>query len=539
MGLNRAARPLRWLLPAAAVVASRWGLELAFTQSSVREQDTAGHARRSPRLRSSTRQQHLVADSASIPSGPYASKQQLARRRSPDARRKQASKLTKDTASRRKPADAQFPYKGLQSNDARGTYDAIFKQKTLAVPRFVKDLIKDNEFLAIDFLKTAADKGDLDAARHWLEETKKAGSLEEVSEDIFRSLFDAAAEVADVPAQRFWIEQAFEAGKTPRRGTVDRYIQMLASGDSDAAEKMASWADAADVTLEQKTLMTMLWSGGRQAKPGNIFKLRQALKRALAADAPLEQRVVRFLVNSAGKNMGLQAAEEVFRQVAASGFEHSIITYNAVMDVAAKQGDLDAVKRLFQEATSMGLESNLITFNTVLNAAGLRGNMSFAEKVFEQAENFNARPDLVSFTTLIRAAARRGDVKAAETWFSRAGEAGIRCDSIIYNTVIDAAGKAGELEKSLSWFQRMVDADIAPTVISFNTVMNAAVKANKPAEAVALFEKMMAAKVAPTSSTMRMLQYSLGRDRAVDLCRQHGIDFHAVASADRSKPIRP
>merc|ERR1719310_1814813 len=103
----------------------------------------------------------------------------------------------------------------------------LFKQKRPSVPRAVRSLMKDNSFLARDLLTSAADKGDFDAARHWLEEIKKTGdddAMQAVPGDVFRTLMDAAVAATDKSEEQYWIEEAFKSGLAPRRDTVDRYI---------------------------------------------------------------------------------------------------------------------------------------------------------------------------------------------------------------------------------------------------------------------------------------------------------------------------
>ena len=63
-----------------------------------------------------------------------------------------------------------------------------------------------------------------------------------------------------------------------------------------------------------------------------------------------------------------------------AGVEPDVITFNSVIDAAAKKGDLLAAERWFERAIKAGEETNVSTFNSTIGVVAKKGDWAAAER---------------------------------------------------------------------------------------------------------------------------------------------------------------
>merc|ERR1719399_2459937 len=215
-----------------------------------------------------------------------------------------------------------------------------------------------------------------------------------------------------------------------------------------------------------------------------------------------------------------------------------------------------------------GVKANVQSYSSVISAFARAGDVCGAERWLSSMEAAGIKGDTISYTAAINACARTGNAKKAEQWLIRMLEAGVEPNIITFNAVIAACAKAGKGKLCEQWMEKMRRAGVQPNSFTYNSAAKPYVTAGdyyrveqivddmrrdrlqlddfcltslihaysnaKPHKASRkrqqiekVFREFVAEGVYISHTAMQALQRVLGRQDALALCKECGVDAQA------------
>mmetsp|Transcript_93126 Transcript_93126/g.290313 ORF Transcript_93126/g.290313 Transcript_93126/m.290313 type:complete len:408 (+) Transcript_93126:81-1304(+) len=172
------------------------------------------------------------------------------------------------------------------------------------------------------------------------------------------------------------------------------------------------------------------------------------------------------------------------------GLKPNTVTFNALLDCAAKTCDVALATRLWDLMQDLNVSPNSITYNTMMNVCAKAKNARLAEWWLERMCADGMPACAVSFHIVIAAYANVGQFEKAESWFKKMQQAGVKPDAVIYNSMIGAGTKARNLPYVERWVSEMERAGMVPAQKAYCTVVSAWLKNGNPERAALWVERM-------------------------------------------------
>eukprot|EP00408_Alexandrium_pacificum_P050510 CAMPEP_0171252814 /NCGR_PEP_ID=MMETSP0790-20130122/51366_1 /TAXON_ID=2925 /ORGANISM="Alexandrium catenella, Strain OF101" /LENGTH=280 /DNA_ID=CAMNT_0011720589 /DNA_START=96 /DNA_END=934 /DNA_ORIENTATION=+ len=183
-----------------------------------------------------------------------------------------------------------------------------------------------------------------------------------------------------------------------------------------------------------------------------------------------------------------------------TGLKPNIVTFNALLDTAAKTGDIGLAKRLWELVVDLGLGPNSITYNTMINAYAKANEVRLAEEWLNKMLVDGMPMCAMSFQSVIAAFTRVGDYERAEGWFSAMKQSGVRPDRVIFNSMIWA--RSSQPAHVEHWLLEMEKSGLVPDDKAYATMVNLWLKHDCADKAMIWYRKMESHGFRPSKQTL-------------------------------------
>jgi pentatricopeptide repeat protein len=222
-------------------------------------------------------------------------------------------------------------------------------------------------------------------------------------------------------------------------------------------------------------------------------------------------------------------AEKTLEEMKKHGCEPNEITYNALLDAAARTGrhekgwqllmtmmrlgttaDKYSVSLLLKNVTDKmdrhkvkrGIElvekyiemqredADDILFNSLLDACCRVKDVPRLERTLQKMKQFGVRPSPATFGTLLKAYGQKNDINSVVRVWQDMKEADVGMNTVTYGCMLDACVKCGNYEKAETVFTEMKTAGMHRNTILYTTMIKSYSKQKKLRRALKLAEEM-------------------------------------------------
>ncbi|CAN8255722.1 unnamed protein product [Cochlearia groenlandica] len=249
---------------------------------------------------------------------------------------------------------------------------------------------------------------------------------------------------------------------------VNRVLsRFVKEGDMSKAEILADLIIKLGISIEEKTIATLISVYGRQ------HKLKEAKRLYLAAgeSKTLGKSVINSMIDAYIRCSWLDAAYELFMESTEKGCDPGPVTISILVNALTNRGKHREAEAISQTCLEKNMELDTVGYNTLIKAMLEAGKLQCASEIYERMRNSGVPCSIQTYNTMISVYGRGLQLDKAIAVFSDARRSGLYLDEKIYTNMIMHYGKAGKMSEALALFSEMQKKGIKPGMTSYNMLV--------------------------------------------------------------------
>ena len=217
---------------------------------------------------------------------------------------------------------------------------------------------------------------------------------------------------------------------------------------------------------------------------------------------PMNTIIYTTLIKGFAKTQQLDLALKIYERMKEDKkTKPNIVTYNSLLDCAARCNDSDKANEIFMEMKEKNIKPDLITFSTMIKGYCRLNKIGSAFNILEIMKAQKIVPDEVLFNSLLDGCCKCNEIPMAFKVYENMKILQIKPSNVTYSILIKLFGRSRQLDKALEIFEKMKENDVKPGLIVYTCLIKTCIKLKQTKIAIQLFERMKKDNVKPDHIT--------------------------------------
>ncbi|KDP38225.1 hypothetical protein JCGZ_04868 [Jatropha curcas] len=201
----------------------------------------------------------------------------------------------------------------------------------------------------------------------------------------------------------------------------------------------------------------------------------------------------------------LRLAEEVYREMIASGVSLNVYSYNILIRGFCGAGNLNMGLRFLKDMERNGCLPNVVTYNTMIDAYCKLRRIDEAFDLLRSMALKGLEPNLITYNMVINGLCREGRIKETSDFLAEMASKGFSPDEVTYNTLINGYCNKDNFHQALVLHAEMVRNGLSPNVVTYTSLINSMCKAGNLNRAMEFLDQMHVRGLRPNERTYTTL----------------------------------
>lgn len=236
----------------------------------------------------------------------------------------------------------------------------------------------------------------------------------------------------------------------------------------------------------------------------------------------------------------VQQAEALFKQMQTSRVQPTLISYSAIIDVAAKEGDIYKAETWLSRMLEAGHQPGPVTTSLLMNAYAVAGDALRAEHYLVESIKAGFQPTTIEFNIVMKAWAMQKQAARAEQWLHQMVARNVQPNEVTYGTLVNGRAEIGDLPGARHWFSMFESTGGRWSLVFYTTFIKACAFARpRNKQGAQLYMRQLVEQgFKPNYITLQALAQALDVENAKKLCQELNVDWESIFQARGKGRIR-